>query len=305
MWLQGIKEELQLYFIKLSQKGEIKQMNVADIVSKSEKPKIYEKGTAFMWTDEHISKQLLNVHLNPDIDLGSRKQSSIEKTANWILDTQKEKGKLNILDLGCGPGLYTEIFAKAGHNVTGIDISKNSIEYAKKCAKDKKLDIAYLNSSYLETDLESDKYDLVVLIFTDLGVLIPTDRESLLEMIFRVLKKGGTFIFDVLKDREIEKKTSPKTWEASNNGFWKESPYLALSESFLYQKEKVILFQHNIVDAQENIETYRFWTHFFSQTDVKKMLDAHNFVEICFKEDILPEGGMWNGDNVIFTMTSK
>ena len=280
-------------------------MNLADIISKIEKPKIYEKGTAFMWTDEHISKQLLNVHLNPDIDHGSRKKSTIEKTANWILDTQKEKGKLNILDLGCGPGLYTEIFAKAGHNVTGIDISKNSIEYAKKCAKDKKLDIAYLNSSYLETDLESDKYDLVVLIFTDLGVLIPTDRESLLEMIFRVLKKGGTFIFDVLKDREIEKKTSPKTWEAGNNGFWKESPYLALSESFLFQEEKVILFQHIIVDTEENILTYRFWTHFFSQTDVQKILDTHSFIDVKFKEDILPEGDMWNGDNVIFTMTAK
>ena len=280
-------------------------MNITDIVLKTEKPKIYEKGTAFMWTDKHISKQLLNIHLNPDIDLGSRKKSIIEKTANWILNTQKEKGKLAILDLGCGPGLYTEIFAEKGHKVTGIDISKNSIEYAKKSAENKKLDITYLNSSYLEVDLKSDKYDLVVLIYTDLGVLTPTERESLLEMIFRILKKGGTFIFDVLKDREIEKKTSPKTWEVSNIGFWKESPYLALSESFLYQKEKVILFQHNIVDTEENIETYRFWTHFFSQTDVKKMLDAHNFIDINFKEDILPEGDMWNGDNVIFTMTSK
>jgi len=280
-------------------------MNITDIVSKIEKPKIYEKGTAFMWTDKHISKQLLNIHLNPDVDLGSRKKSTIEKTANWILDTQKEKGKLTILDLGCGPGLYTEIFAQKGHNITGIDISKNSIEYAKKSAEDKKLDITYLNASYLEVDLESDNYDLVVLIYTDLGVLTPTERESLLEMIFRVLKKGGTFIFDVLKDREIEKKTSPKTWEVSNNGFWKESPYLALSESFLYQEEKVILFQHNIVDTEENIETYRFWTHFFSQNDVNKMLDAYNFIDINFREDILPEGDMWNGDNVIFTMTSK
>ncbi len=280
-------------------------MNVADIISKIEKPEIYEKGTAFMWTDEHISKQLLNIHLNPDIDLASRRKSSIEKTANWILDTQKEKGKLNILDLGCGPGLYTEIFAKAGHKVTGIDISKNSIEYAKKSAENKKLDIAYLNSSYLETDLESDKYDLVVLIFTDLGVLMPAERESLLKMIFRVLKKGGTFIFDVLNDKEIEKKTSPRTWEASNNGFWKGSPYLALSESFLYREEKVILFQHIIIDTEENIETYRFWTHFFSQNDVQKMLDTHSFIDVKFKEDILPEGDMWNGDNVIFAMVTK
>lgn len=280
-------------------------MKVTDIISKTEKPKIYEKGTAFMWTDKHISKQLLDIHLNPDIDLGSRKKSSIEKTANWILNTQKEKGKLNILDLGCGPGLYTEIFAKRGHDVTGIDISKNSIEYAKKSAEDKKLDITYLNASYLNVDLESDIYDLIVLIYTDLGVLTPTEREGLLKMIFRILKPGGTFIFDVLKDRDIEKKTSAKTWEAGNSGFWKETPYVALSESFLYQKEKVILFQHIIIDTEENIEIYRFWTHFFSQNDVGKMLTAHKFTDINFREDILPEGDIWSGDNVIFAMASK
>ena len=280
-------------------------MKIAELISQSQKPELYKKGTSFMWTDEHISKQLLNIHLNPDIDLGSRKKSTIVKTANWILDTQKEKGKLNILDLGCGPGLYAEIFAEEGHSITGVDISKNSIEYAKKSAKDKKLDINYVNANYLKINLESDKYDLVMLIYTDLGTLIPNERETLLKMIYRVLKKGGIFIFDVLKDKDIESKTSPKTWEVNNSGFWKASPYLALSESYLYQKEKVILFQHNIIDTAENIEIYRFWTHFFSQKDVCRMLENHNFIDIYFREDILPKGDIWNGDNVIFTMTSK
>lgn len=144
-----------------------------------------------------------------------------------------------------------------------------------------------------------------MLIYTDLGVLNPSERESLLKMIYRILKKGGTFIFDVLKDKEIKAKITPKTWETSNIGFWKDSPYLALSESFLYQKEKVILFQHNIIDSEEKIETYRFWTHFFSQNDVNKMLKAHNYIDIKVREDILPEGDMWNGDNVIFTMAAK
>ncbi len=280
-------------------------MKIPEIISCSEKPKLYKKGSSFMWTDEHISKQLLHVHLNADIDLASRKKSTIEKTAEWILETQKEKGKLNILDLGCGPGLYTEIFAGKGHKVTGVDISKHSIEYAKKSSEEKNLDITYLNASYLEVGLDEEKYDLVVLIFTDLGVLIPGEREALLKMIYRVLKKGGTFIFDVLKDKDIENKTSPKSWEASNGGFWKESPYLALSESFLYQQEKVILFQHNIIGTSGNIETYRFWTHFFTQNDVYKMLESHHFIDIHFREDILPEGDIWNGDNVIFTMASK
>ena len=57
-------------------------MNITNIIPKIEKPKIYEKGTAFMWTDKHISKQLLNVHLNPDIDLASRRGTIAARPAD-------------------------------------------------------------------------------------------------------------------------------------------------------------------------------------------------------------------------------
>lgn len=280
-------------------------MKIIDIISQSEKPELYATGTSFMWTDKHISKQLLDIHLNVDTDLASRKKSTIVKTVNWILETQKEKGKLNILDLGCGPGLYAEMFAEKGHSVTGVDISKNSIDYARKSAKDKELNVNYINGNYLEINIEPEEYDLIVLIYTDLGVLIPSERENLLRMIYCALKKGGTFIFDVLNDKNIENKVSPKIWEANKSGFWRGSPYLALSESYLYQEEKVILFQHNIIDTYENIETYRFWTHFFSKNDVCKMLESNNFIDIHFREDILPDEDIWSGDNVIFTITSK
>lgn len=280
-------------------------MKIENIAALTEKPSLYEKGTSFMWTDPYISEQLLQVHLNPDIDLASRKKSTIENTVKWILENKKSNEKLNVLDLGCGPGLYTELFAKNGHEVTGIDISKNSIDYAIKSAKDKGLDIDYQNVSYLDVDLGQEKYDLVVLIYTDLGALLPIEREKLLASIFRTLKKGGTFIFDILKDKDLNDKLSPKTWEASNSGFWKETPFLALSASFLYEKEKVILFQHAIVDNSAKIEIYRFWIHFFSQNDITELLKQQNFRNIEFREDILPESDLWNGDNVIFTKCEK
>jgi len=280
-------------------------MKIEEITNITQKPKLYEKGSSFMWTDQYISKQLLQVHVNPDIDLASRRKSTIEKTAKWILGNIENDEKLHVLDLGCGPGLYTEIFAKAGHKVTGIDISKNSIDYAIKSAKDKELNINYQNISYLAIDLEEEKYDLVILIYTDLGVLTPTEREKLLGKIFKALKKSGVFIFDVLNDNGFEEKLSPKTWEANEIGFWKETPYLALSESFLYEKEKVILFQHTIIDKIDNIDIYRFWTHFFSQDDISEILKSQNFRNIEFREDILPESDMWNGKNVTFTKCEK
>ena len=280
-------------------------MNIQEIIKKGTKPKLYEKGTSFMWTDPYISKQLLQVHLNPEIDLGSRKKSTIKKTAEWILESHHSGEELNILDLGCGPGLYTEIFAKSGHKVTGIDISKNSIDYAIKSAKEKGLKIKYKNGSYLDIDLGKEQYDLIVLIYADLGVLIPTEREQLLANIFFALKKEGIFIFDVLKDKDLNKKLSPKTWEANEKGFWKGTPYLALSESFLYEKEKVIMFQHTIIENNGNIDNYRFWTHFFSQNEISLMLKQQNFRNIEFQLDILPESDLWNGDNVIFTKCKK
>ena len=280
-------------------------MTIIDIISKAGKLEIYTKGNAFMWTDEHISRQLLDIHLNPDIDLASRKLSTIRKTADWILSRQKTEGKLNILDLGCGPGLYSEIFAGKGHAVTGIDISKTSIEYARKSALEKKLNITYHNASYLEIDLGENKYDLIIMIYTDMGVLLPEERDILLEKIYRALKPGGIFIFDVLKDSDLEKRISPKSWEAVESGFWSADPYLALSESFLYEQQKVILFQHIIVDASDKIKTYRFWTHFFSHNDVRKLLETHKFSNLEFSEDVLPQGDMWSGENVIFCESGK
>lgn len=258
-----------------------------------------------MWTDPHISEQLLNIHLNPDIDLGSRKFSTIISTADWFLGSLKEKGELNILDLGCGPGLYAEIFAEKGHRVTGVDISKTSIDHAKDSARIKSLDIKYVNASYLDLELEEDTYDLIVLIYTDLGVLFPDDRESLLKKVYAALKSGGVFIFDVIRDTQLEQRLTPKNWEAVQSGFWRDYPYLALSESFLFKEQKVILYQHIVVDDEGNYETYRFWTHFFSPDEIKQMLLKQGFSSIYFRDDILPEGDIWNGDNVLFTTATK
>ncbi|WP_242121576.1 class I SAM-dependent methyltransferase [Aestuariivivens sediminicola] len=280
-------------------------MKITDIVKKSVKPPLYTKGNAYMWTDKYISKQLLNVHLNPDIDLASRKLKTIQKTANWILDLVQDRGNINILDLGCGPGLYSELFARKNNSVTGVDISKTSIEYAIQSALDKELDINYINANYLELDLERDQYDLVALIYTDFGVLNPTERLTLLNFVHKVLKKGGIFIFDVLKDTKIKTRSTPKTWEAKESGFWNDTPYLALSESFLYEAEKVILYQHNIYDKDDQCQTYRFWTHFFNEEDISKELKQSKFTRTSFRDDILPNGDIWNGDNVLFSIAEK
>ncbi|MCP4021269.1 MAG: methyltransferase domain-containing protein [Desulfobacteraceae bacterium] len=277
-------------------------LKVKDIINLPQKPELYQKGTAMMWTDSYISKQLLDVHLNPDLDLASRKKKTIDSTVEWILD-KAGKRKLKILDLGCGPGLYSQLLAKKGHQVTGVDFSKHSIKYAAKTAKADNLDIEYRQQNYLELD-DQEKFDLVILIFTDFGVLTPDDRSRLLSNIHRALKPGGTFLFDVLNDKNIDQMMSEKSWEISEKGFWRENPYLALSDSFYYPENKVVLYQHCVID-EDNCDVYRFWTHFFSHEDLSAILSKNRFEHIEFHDNVLPEGDATNHRCVTFCITSK
>lgn len=269
-----------------------------DFLKYNTRPVLYERGTAVMWTDPHISLQLLQIHLNPELDLASRKYTTIEGTAQWI-SSKVPKKQMNILDLGCGPGLYSEIFSQQGHMVTGVDFSKNSIDYAKQEADKKGLDITYLNQNYLELDVPEDHFDLVTLIYCDLGPLVPSERDQLLGNIKKALKPGGMLIFDVLNDKNLKSKVNPKSWEIAEQGFWRSSPYLALSESLLYEEDKVILSQH-IICEDNKTDVYRFWTHFFSHDDLEKILQPYGFSDISYHEDVLPEGDIWNGSNVTF-----
>nr|WP_321355975.1 class I SAM-dependent methyltransferase [uncultured Draconibacterium sp.] len=279
-------------------------MKLNKLITNTQKPNLYEPGTAIMWTDEHISKQLLQVHLNEHIDLASRKPETIKNTVDWILEKTGGE-KLNILDLGCGPGLYSTMLAEKGHNVTGVDFSKNSIDYAKNKAKEDGLEINYIQSNYLDLELPEQSFDLVLLIYTDFGVLLPEDRTKLLRFIQGALKPGGTFIFDVLNDKGLHKKVAPKNWEVAETGFWKPEPYLALSESFLYEKGKVILYQHQIVDENDKLDVYRFWTHFFWHSDLKKLLAENEWQDIEFCEDVLSGGDLFSGEHVTFTVARK
>jgi ubiquinone/menaquinone biosynthesis C-methylase UbiE len=279
-------------------------MNIENIYKQMSKPDLYEKGNSELWTDTYISKQLLKVHLNTQVDLASRRVESIKKTADWILKNIPGD-KVDILDLGCGPGLYAEIFAKNGHKVTGLDFSENSINHAIDSAKVKNLSIKYQKENYLELSLKDNSYDLVVLIFTDFGVLSPSDRQILLSQIKRVLRPGGLFIFDALRDTKLEEKIGPCDWESATSGFWGSEPYLRLSNSFLFEERKVILYQHCLITESKDLKTFRFWTHFFSHSDLSEILQKNSFSNIRFHDDVLPEGGIWNGDNVTFCISSN
>lgn len=279
-------------------------MNIKRLNKLAEKPALYAKGTSVMWTDPHISQQLLKLHLNPDLDIASRSKDKIEKLTDWILARSNKSG-MKILDLGCGPGLYAELFAQKGHSVTGIDFSENSIRYASVQAKEKHLDIEYVKKNYLEITFEN-QFDLVIMIYMDFCVLLPDERDIVLKNIHRALKAGGIFICDVVNEKNIDKKILSPSWELQESGFWKNEPYMALSKGYHYPESKVFANHHIVIDEHDTVQTYVFWNHYYEVKDLVQILESKGFADIKHYEKVLPESDdSWNGENVTFYESRK
>lgn len=267
-----------------------------------ERPSLFAAGTDVFWNDEHISKGLLEAHLNPDTDGASRNLSFLDKSADWIAQNISPKQYVNLLDLGCGPGLYAERFKKAGYKVTGIDFSKRSITYAKEQTQINKSDITYFNQNYLTIDYNNE-FDVITLIYCDFGALSTKDRHSLLKKIYQALKPNGRFVLDVFTTAVYKNKDESHSWQYyKNGGFWSEKPYISLDAVYHYDEDNTELRQ-SIIQTSETVNCYNIWEHFFTKEDLLSEMENAGFTALELYGDITGKEFSDKGDIIcgIFT----
>jgi 2-polyprenyl-3-methyl-5-hydroxy-6-metoxy-1,4-benzoquinol methylase len=113
------------------------------------------------------------------------------KQIEWFLSGLEKIGKgLTILDVGCGPGILSLELARAGHHVTGLDISEKSIAVAKKALANNKYSAGFGSLKYEVKPFDEieGKYDAIVYCgalhhFQDVGEVVKTTSKH--------LKNGG------------------------------------------------------------------------------------------------------------------
>ena len=116
------------------QSREWRKMNLNDIIQRNMDLQPWAEGERIPWDDPAFSQRILKEHLTQDHDAASRRKVKIKKHVDWIHRHVLGAKPTNILDLGCGPGLYAAPFTKLGHTYTGIDFSPACIDYAIKNA---------------------------------------------------------------------------------------------------------------------------------------------------------------------------
>lgn len=253
------------------------------------KPSIFQEGKsqAAFWDNEHISKQMLEAHLNPNWDAASRKADTIELSCKWIISSMNLNNNDKVLDLGCGPGLYCTKLNENGLQVTGIDYSKRSIEYAKEEAIRRNLSIEYVYMNYLDIDFYNE-YDIAMMIYCDFGVLSDESRKLILKKIHRALKEKGCFLFDVWTTSNMELTSSFQNWSINlNGGFWKPNSYIELIDKTYYDTRNISLSQHIILEEESNISVYNLWERCYTLDSIRELLNESGFEIVDVFSDLI------------------
>ena len=108
----------------------------------------------------------------------------------YLLNRWDSQNKKIFLDLGCGLGRHTILFAKNGFKVFAFDLSENAIERTKIWMNEEGLLADYKIGDMLELPYKKESMDCILC----RNVISHTDTEGMKKIIkelYRVLKKDG------------------------------------------------------------------------------------------------------------------
>jgi 2-polyprenyl-3-methyl-5-hydroxy-6-metoxy-1,4-benzoquinol methylase len=250
------------------------------------KPRPFQFYTADeLWTNKYTSKKMLEYHLNETVDLSSRNKNFINRSVQWIVTHFNVGSNSKIADFGCGPGLYTTQFAEHNADVTGIDFSLRSIQYAKKIARQRDLNITYFHKNYLEFDTEN-KFDLIIMIFCDFCALSPNQRRMLLGKFHTFLSPNGLILLDVHSINAFNYRNEISRYEFNQlNNFWSPDDYYGFLNTFKYEKEKITLDKYTVIE-KSRIRVIYNWLQYFSKDSLKKEFEMNGFSAKEFYSDV-------------------
>jgi len=261
----------------------------------AQRPEPFSRYTAVeLWTRPHLARQMLGFHLNQETDLASRRFETIDQVINWI-DSQLHLSGKRICDLGCGPGLYAQRFSNKGADVTGVDFSAHSLEYADLKARENNQSIRYIHADYLSDDLPTG-FDMVTLIYTDLCVLSPEQRTILLSRIREMLNPDGQIVIDVAGVGLLTgKEECTRIEDCLMDGFWAEGDYVGIQRTFVYTEEHLSLDRYLIIEPNETWQIFN-WMQHYSQESLQAELNHAGFAVVKMVGELTGEPLKSGGD---------
>ena len=256
-------------------------MKIEDMITREVPPQPWAEGEKIPWDEPGFSERMLKEHLSQEHDLASRRQERVDRHVAWIEEACLDGRPSRILDLGCGPGLYSQRLAKRGHACTGIDFSPASVAYARSQAAQADLSIDYVCGDIRTVDY-AEGFDLAMLIFGEFNVFTEADARLLLGRTHQALRSGGRLLLEPQTYDIIEKEGNRSaSWHTQSGGLFSPRPHLWLEEHFWHAGGHAATTRYFIIDAATGaVERYASTTQAYTDADLDRLLSDAGFSEI-------------------------
>ena len=149
------------------------------------------------------------------IESGNDYWKTPDKDVVELMNEEKKNDNKSMLDLGCGIGRHSILFAQNDFDVTAIDISENAIRYLFEWAQKTKIQVkASVNT--VEALLKENRKFQFVLSYNVIYHGTISDVIRILEQVHQVMEPGGTFFFTIPSRQDgkygVGKKVEPHTF---------------------------------------------------------------------------------------------
>lgn len=274
-------------------------MQLSDVVVRDLPPRPWAEGEQIPWHEPGFSARMLREHLAQAHDAASRRAALIERHVASIHHMLGER-PARILDLGCGPGLYTGRLARLGHSCVGVDIGPASIAYARAQAKAEGLDCAYTQGDIRDADYGAG-YDLVMQIFGELNVFRPADARLILAKARAALAPGGLLLLELSTAAAVrERGLSPPGWHSAPAGLFSDRPHLVLRESFWDEAQAAATERYYVVDAATAaVERHALSARAYTSEEQRALLEECGFTDVRQLPSLSDDGAPFPGFEVV------
>lgn len=252
-------------------------MNLNDIIIRKTPPEPWEEGDKIPWDEPGFSRRMLDMHLSQDNDWASRRFELVNGHVDWIEDNLLKQDS-RILDLGCGPGLYTQRLAKRGYRCVGVDFSPASIEYAVEQAMSDRLEIDYQHADVRSIDFGGG-FGLVMMIFGEFNVFRPEEAENIVSKAWAALDDGGVLLLECHTFEEVERQgKAPAWWQSEKAGLFSDRPHIWLQEHFWDAERAVATTRYFIVmTGSGKVTRYASTMQAYSDAKYVELLERNRF----------------------------
>jgi len=253
-------------------------MELIDLVNRSSPPLPWTEGDNIPWNEPGFSQRMLKEHFSQEHDDASRRFGTIDRQVDWIHTTLLAQQPTSILDLGCGPGFYSERLARLGHTCYGIDYSPASIEYAITSAARERFACTYVCQDIREAEFPP-RIGFVMLIYGEFNVFRPADVAMILDKAWQALDPGGFLLLEPHHYQVVRQLgEEPDSWYASSGGLFSERPHLVLKENYWDVPRQVSTIRYYVIDALSGqVSRYAQSMQAYQDDEYRSLIFAHGF----------------------------